>query len=1018
MSDAYAQYTFLPWVRQGLSRYLDTLDQGQTDAAAQAALPVRLRLNQYEPIERMLDLLGPGDVVGLEAAQVIRREPERQSKSFAANMFPFVEFRSPDLPWLFTPLRPDTNNRLRPWLCLVVVRVQDGVTVSPGARGSPSRLTIAAPANAAMELPPLEDAWAWAHCQVTRRADDIRPLKQILAENPDLAVSRLMCPRRLEPLTSYHACIVPAFRAGVAAALGLPAVTDLSPAWTQQDTATLPVYDSWEFATGPAGDFEALAQLLKPAPAPDRLGRRDVDIANPQWGNPADFGIPAPAEGTDTRQVAAFEGALRAPAQDRLPLPELVRNAYPARLAEILTQAEPGAEDADDPDPIVAPPLYGRWHSGRDAATISGHWMGELNLDPRDRSAAGLGTAAVRMHQEALMHSAWTQVDGIMQANTLLRRGKVAEAVGTAFKARHLDPMTSTELLSLTFPVHAKLRMSPITLREKIERSQLPVRAVSPALRRVLRQGGPLSRGAGGVDGHAVLPELLGGRLTAAAEHRGFSGTATAQALADKSLGAPWQKFLHDLLSGRTETLAAAALVLLILVFLVPPALAIAAQVLAATAGALAAYAYGNRVRWARYRSLRRGGADPATLAAARPPADFVVSLDRPASTQNGPTPPDIAATRITQFRQAAIARRKAVLAQMPEPSPAPEPLSVPDMHRTLLLRLNPSLLARARFADRVTRPDSVLPVDPLDDVMVYPVFDTPMYQTLRDQNQDYVLPGLQNLPANTVTVVEANRRFIEAFMVGANHEMARELRWREFPTDQRGSYFRQFWDPRGTLPPGNPAATEARRDIREIPRWSDDQPLGLAGLPAGAEPEKLVLLVRGELLRRFPTAQIYAQKARFEASGDRVPDDVIRQPIFRGTLPPDIQFMGFDFDHAEAFGSTDPADSRPGWFFVIQQQPTEPRFGLDVATGFAPDLEPLTSWDDLTWGHFADDSLQLKALTHLSPAIAPTTSGALGPGGIAWGRDASASAYTTLQKPVRIAIHADDMLPPVPDDD
>ena len=32
--------------------------------------------------------------------------------------------------------------------------------------------------------------------------------------------------------------------------------------------------------------------------------------------------------------------------------------------------------------------------------------------------------------------------------------------------------------------------------------------------------------------------------------------------------------------------------------------------------------------------------------------------------------------------------------------------------------------------------------------------------------------------------------------MVGLNHEFARELLWREFPTDQRGSYFRQFWDP------------------------------------------------------------------------------------------------------------------------------------------------------------------------------------------------------------------------------
>ena len=31
--------------------------------------------------------------------------------------------------------------------------------------------------------------------------------------------------------------------------------------------------------------------------------------------------------------------------------------------------------------------------------------------------------------------------------------------------------------------------------------------------------------------------------------------------------------------------------------------------------------------------------------------------------------------------------------------------------------------------------------------------------------------------------------------MVGSNHEMGRELLWRGYPTDQRGTYFAQFWD-------------------------------------------------------------------------------------------------------------------------------------------------------------------------------------------------------------------------------
>ena len=46
--------------------------------------------------------------------------------------------------------------------------------------------------------------------------------------------------------------------------------------------------------------------------------------------------------------------------------------------------------------------------------------------------------------------------------------------------------------------------------------------------------------------------------------------------------------------------------------------------------------------------------------------------------------------------------------------------------------------------------------------------------------------------------------------MVGLNHEFARELLWREYPTDQRGSYFRQFWDVRGFL--DEPSGSTPRR--------------------------------------------------------------------------------------------------------------------------------------------------------------------------------------------------------------
>ena len=67
------------------------------------------------------------------------------------------------------------------------------------------------------------------------------------------------------------------------------------------------------------------------------------------------------------------------------------------------------------------------------------------------------------------------------------------------------------------------------------------------------------------------------------------------------------------------------------------------------------------------------------------------------------------------------------------------------------------------------------------------------MVEPLRDLTQDWLLPGLNQVPANSLSLVVPNRRFIEAYMVGLNHEMARELLWSGFPTDQRGTYFDRF---------------------------------------------------------------------------------------------------------------------------------------------------------------------------------------------------------------------------------
>ena len=71
-------------------------------------------------------------------------------------------------------------------------------------------------------------------------------------------------------------------------------------------------------------------------------------------------------------------------------------------------------------------------------------------------------------------------------------------------------------------------------------------------------------------------------------------------------------------------------------------------------------------------------------------------------------------------------------------------------------------------------------------------------------------------------------------------------------------------------------------------------------------------MLVRSELLRRYPDAIVYATKAGEE-----------RHPIFTGGFAPDVRYFGFDID----------LDDIGDWSIVIQEHPSAPRFGVEVGT-------------------------------------------------------------------------------------
>jgi hypothetical protein len=405
-----------------------------------------------------------------------------------------------------------------------------------------------------------------------------------------------------------------------------------------------------------------------------------------------------------------------------------------------------------------------------------------------------------------------------------------------------------------------------------------------------------------------------------------------------------------------------------------------------------------------------------------------------------------------------------------------PARVELPDtdtLRSSILSGLDPGQTVPA-ITERVTGLDLLEREDPVDDVLAAPEFTEPAADLLAEYDQEAFLPGVDQVPRESIGVLQTNPAFIESFMTGLNHEFARQLQWRNFPTDRRGTYFRRFWERRGNrkTDPENP---ESAADIPPIHTW-DETDLGNNLLQG--DTARVVLLVRGELLRRYPNTNIFAAKAASDETGDpetltegrdgeRIPalpgtpvtrsdeGPDLKFPEFRGRLDPDITFFCFDLSPREALyepyhreeRATPDDHPNEGWFFVFQEPPAETRFGLDVPgddeTGREPpygvrtDSGPPrtatesgadkveTGWSGLTWAHVSDGSpggLEYVEVNGSRPdregwrveaGDSYASNHALDSREAAeWGYNSAHMARITWQLPVRVSIHADDMIP------
>lgn len=1025
MSDG--QLGFIPWMQKGLINQTALVEGVATTVNERASLEVKVRPHlSPSDIIKNIQLIGPGDILGFDPAMVVRSAPDDGSFNFDYNLMPHIEFAEVDFPWRYTPARANSNNQLRPWLALIVLTDDEIFSISPGASDDlPHKLIIkpgtdpvtSAAYTYGRYFHPQGEHWAWAHVQVN---DPDASLQDLLPTDPSAGLSRLLCPRRLSATTQYTAFIVPAFETGRLGGLGQATGTTnvLAPSWNVgvdialPTTATaanqFPVYYSWRFGTASSGDFETLARAIEPKVIAPELGAVKMDISNTGMGlshiptvpdtvdmvgalQPASY-VPAPPQSLSTISgsgIGLYTGKLR----DVLNIAANVASTSYTGVTPPDNPYIPGATFASD-DPVILPPIYGQWPANVNKVEGSiPQWVQEINLDSRYRAAAGLGSKVVRDNKEKFMEEAWDQIGDVLAVNNKIAKATLAEKVSKQIYTKHFiadTKRTSTATANMPQNMSHTLNLGARLLKKVRNGIDTSISSTTTSI----VSGVPGSTLYTPVDynNFSVKNVLSRSYLTSAGTSSTFRKVARnrSQAVSRLSLASQNKELVYKVSD-----------------FTVKPA---PRDIVSPDASQMILKDYltdvmkpANNTSLVTY--FTDGGAS-ASLAAAS--AAVVNSSYQDIYTDFKNT--------LTSYDGVAAGVKSA----------ADISINAGQVIKKVQTSVDPSITIPSRVIQQIRVDYAGSGITPsFNNVMAYPVLNEPMYTYLLGLSSEYLLPNLTQYPTNTVAVLDNNRKFIEAFMAGANHELARELLWQGYPTDQRGSYFRRFWDINDTAFTGS--SQNYLYDIDMMHRWTGALGTNYGTTRLGFSPDLTVLMIRADLLKKYPNTLIYARRAVWNSSGvghafdphpifdGGDPDtEYIRFPMFKAHVQPDIVLLGFDFSVDEAKGSTTPSTDAGGWFFVFSERPGQTNFGMDNPP-FLPPTAQYDSWDDINWEQMAQagTAFSTARMNLLSSNKISIFNGLSGAYPLRWdGNTNSAQVASILfQDPSMAAIHAESML-------
>jgi hypothetical protein len=727
-------------------------------------------LNGNRHVEPTIDflLMGPRDVIALKPGAVRRTYPVNGAFNVETDKCPYVEFAAEDLPWRYSP---DPNgDGMRPWLLLVVGTPEEATLLS-GNRVVLSQSLVSDYAGAGGDANPR----LWAHTQ----------------EHEGTLVSRLLSPRLLQSNQSYVAVIVPAFNA--AGTLSLPAHTPI------------PAFYAWQFSTSDTdGSFRDLAMRLWPLkPIPNNLGMAPVAYQT--------------ASDQETLQPQMLTGGALVGLNSPAPAP--VPAEVNAHFSLIRPRVDPVFQHDEDGRPLVHLPLLGEpWLKPGDPEPA---WMKELNDDPRQRGAAGLGLWAGIEWQDRIVEAASKQLGAFYSAARRIRQLTVGLAASRSLWDRRLpkEETHKLQVLGLAMSRLATPQGTSALQHTTAADRPMPPALFSSAARRMLRPGTARARLA---SQDALLPAAIFERMNTCPpdnlEHP--VGLVHADPLCDGSLVDAIRATLDH---GFELPIDGTAL-----------------------------EDSGRLHDDERIQLVAAGIDDDDTwldaIAAIGDDEDIRKEL---LIDTHGPFP-----SRACESRGADLPKLSGVLTDAFNPHGA-----------------------NAFVIQRVLSTIEGLDDQPLTPPELCLDFHIPAWKFLKEFAPDWFLPGLAQLQfdqldaagqpilgpdglplrdnlKDPVIAAETNGRFSDAFMVGFNQQALAELRWRNVPVVTGCTPLHRFWEPIRPAPPVSDG--QAGEDILGIHAWGST-PLGdPAHETLETRGDNLVLIFKTQLWRRYPETLVY----------------------------------------------------------------------------------------------------------------------------------------------------------------